>query len=441
MNKTLNFTKADLLKIKSPEKGFDTYSDTQEKGLKLYVTSKGTKTFFIRKMIKGKDERIIIGTFPDLSVSKARRKVIEVKVLIANDINPNDDTRKKRAEYTLEMLFDEYMERYSKPNKKSWKYDEREIPKFLNHWFKRKLSDISNQEVRKLHELTRARNGLYQANRILERLRGMYSKAIEWGYADFNPTTGVKKYKEVKRDRFLQPKEIKFFFESLEQDENNIAKNYFKMLLFTGARKTNVLAMRWDEIDTDLRIWRIPDTKNGEPLDVPLIDYAFELLNNIERVGAWVFPSETSTNGHFADPKRSWNRIRQRATIMLWEQEDYLSKLIKKAITNIKKYREGKTLPKTIDTTSLYREVTKIAEKENIELPIGLMNLRIHDVRRTLGSYQAITGSSLSIIGRSLGHKSSDATQIYARLHNDPVRESMGRAIDKMYEYKGVSDE
>jgi len=378
MNKTINFTKSTLMALKAPKKGFDTYSDEKEKGLKLYVTANGVKTFFIRKMIEGKDERIIIGQFPDLSVDNARREAINIKAEVAKGINPNDKLRKKRAEYTFGEFFEEYMVRYSKPHKKSWKYDEREVPKFLGRWFKRKLSSIQHQEVRKLHEMMFFENGRYQANRILERIKAMYNKAIEWGYATENPANGIKKYKEVKRDRFLQPNEMKSFFESLEQEPNKVARDYFKILLFTGARKTNVLAMRWEEIDFDRRVWRIPDTKNGEPLDVPLIDYAIDILRNMPRINEWVFPSETSENGHFADPKRPWKRILQRAKIT---------------------------------------------------------DLRIHDIRRTLGSYQSITGSSLSIIGRSLGHKSVEATKIYARLNDDPVRSSMENAIDKMMTY------
>jgi len=378
MNKTINFTKASLIALKAPEKGFDTYSDTGEKGLKLYVTSKGVKTFFIRKMIEGKDERIIIGQFPVLSVEDARKEALNIKALIAKGKNPNDDLRNKRAEYTLEDLFNEYMKRYSKPHKKSWKYDEREIPKFLGHWFKRKLSSIKHQEIRKLHEMTYVNNGKYQANRILERIKAMYNKAIEWGYIDNNPANGIKKYKENKRERFLLPKEVQAFFFSLEEEPNQVAKDYFKLLLFTGARKTNVLQMRWEEINFELRTWRIPETKNGDPLEVPLIPLAIEILNNIPKTSEWVFPSETSENGHFADPKRPWKRILDRA---------------------------------------------------------GITDLRIHDIRRTLGSYQAITGSSLSIIGKSLGHKTSEATQIYARLNDDPVRSSMENAIDKMMTY------
>jgi integrase len=62
----------------------------------------------------------------------------------------------------------------------------------------------------------------------------------------------------------------------------------------------------------------------------------------------------------------------------------------------------------------------------------GIKDLRIHDLRRTLGSWQAITGSSLPIIGKSLNHKNASTTQIYARLNLDPVRESVQKATVAM---------
>ena len=61
-----------------------------------------------------------------------------------------------------------------------------------------------------------------------------------------------------------------------------------------------------------------------------------------------------------------------------------------------------------------------------------ITDLRIHDIRRTLGSWQALTGASLPIIGKSLGHKSTEVTQIYARLSNDPVRDSMTKAVTEL---------
>ena len=62
-------------------------------------------------------------------------------------------------------------------------------------------------------------------------------------------------------------------------------------------------------------------------------------------------------------------------------------------------------------------------------------NLRIHDLRRTLGSYQAATGANGYIIGKSLGHRSQQSTAIYARLNLDPVRDSVNKATDAMFGY------
>lgn len=373
MTLKFNFTKNEIEKLLPPNKGVSTYCDTGFKGLKLYVTANGIKTFFIRKMVDGHDERFILGRFPDLSIQNARDKALLTLSSLATGVNPNKAKKENRAEQKLGELFIEFMERYSKKEKKSWIYDQREIPKFYSEWFKRRLSDIKKTEIQRKHEQIRDENGLYQANRCLERLRAMYNKAIEWGWNGENPTLGIKKFKEVKRDRFLQPKEAKSFFEALKLEDNIILRNYFYMSLFTGARKTNVLEMRWDQIDIKSALWRIPDTKSGEPVVVPLISYAIRLLESIPKESEWVFPNSRSKSGHIEDPKKAWKRILQRA---------------------------------------------------------GISNLRIHDIRRTMGSWEALTGASIPIIGKSLGHKSTGATQVYARLTNDPVRISMEKAIN-----------
>lgn len=375
----LNFTKQTIQSLAMPEKGISTYRDTKEQGLSLYVTSKGAKTFFVRKRINGRDERMIIGAFPDISIEQARKKAQELKGLVASGKDPAEEKRRsKQDNLTFGALFEEYLERYSKKHKKSWKYDEREVTKFLSHWLKRKLSSIKKTEVQLLHEKIHDENGLYQANRILERIRAIYNKGIEWGWEGQNPATGIKKYKEKSRDRFIQPDELPRFFASVNAEENQTLKDYVWLSLLTGARKSNVLAMRWDQISWERREWRIPDTKNGEVVTLPLVEQAMTILDARRRLTntEWVFPSETAKQGHFADPKRGWNRLLQRAKI-----ED----------------------------------------------------LHIHDIRRTLGSYQAITGASMQIIGKSLGHKSQQATQIYARLNLDPVRASMEKATAAMF--------
>ena len=154
------------------------------------------------------------------------------------------------------------MERYSKLHKKTWKYDERDIPRFLGQWFHRKLSSITKQEIQTLHEKIRVENGLYQANRLLARIHVLYNKAIEWGWEGINPAQGVKKFKEKSRDRFLHPDELPRFFEALAEEQNDTIRDYVYVSLFTGARKSNVLEMRWKEINFERREWAVPETKN-----------------------------------------------------------------------------------------------------------------------------------------------------------------------------------
>lgn len=426
-NETVNFTKATIAGFPVPPTGKRyAFKDARVRGLVVRVTPNGKRTFQLYQKHLGRPVRITLGSFPDMTVEQARNEATKAKGALAAGTNPNVEKYRMRQEITLRELFSLYMERYSKLEKKSWRYDEREINKFLSHWFNRKISDISKYEIKSLHLKVHERNGLYQANRILERIRAMYNKAIEWGWDGQNPTNGIKKFKERSRDRFVRPDEMPLLLKAIESEENEVARDYFLILLFTGARKTNVLQMRWEQIDWHNKTWRIPDTKNGEPVVLPLSQKAEEILGQrlkASNSSPWVFPSNSSKQGHLADPKKAWNRIKQAATIAFWAKNDRTTAPIRKAIFN----RDMDS-----DIGNHYRAIQKAAQAEKADLPTGLMDVRIHDIRRTFGSYQAMSGASLQIIGESLGHKSQQSTQVYARLQNDPVRLSIERATEEM---------
>jgi integrase len=429
-NETVNFTKAILGALPLPPSGKRySFKDTREKGLIIRVTANGNKTFQLYQKHQGRPVRVTLGTFPDMTIENARKEAAIAKGALAGGTNPNVAKNRLRKEVTLKELFDLYMERYSKVEKKSWQYDEREIDKFLSQWFNRKISDISKYEIKTLHLKIRENNGLYQANRMLERIRSMFNKAIEWGWDGVNPTQGIKKFKEVSRDRYILPNEMPLLLQALEIETNEVARDYIYLSLFTGARKTNVLQMRWEQVDWHNKTWRIPDTKNGEPVVVPLSTKAEEILDRrikTSNASPWVFPSDSSKTGHLTDPKKAWLRVKQRATLALWSQTEKLAEII---------VAETDALPEGHDVGSLYQRVTSKAEKQELELPTGLMDIRLHDIRRTFGSYQAISGASLQIIGKSLGHKSQQSTQVYARLHNDPVRASIDTATEAMLQF------
>jgi integrase len=373
-----NFTKKTLDALLCPEKGKRLYVyDTRVRGLELMVTDQGTKSFKVYRKLNDKPVRVTLGKYPDMTIEQARNEAQKIITEMLQGKNPNDEKKKLRAETSFGELFSLYMTRYSKQQKKTWKSDERDVPRFLGHWFQRKLSGITKQEVQALHEKVGKENGQYQANRLLARIQIIYNKAIEWGWEGVNPAQGVKKYKEKSRDRFLHPDELPRFFESLDSELNDTIRDYIYVSLFTGARKSNVLAMRWEEINFERQEWLIPETKNGESLRIHLVDLVLDLLKTrLEKYGRreWVFegPGET---GHLMEPKAGWKRILDRA--------------------NIK-------------------------------------DLRLHDLRRTLGSWQAATGANSYMIGRTLGHKTSQSTAVYARLNIDPVRDSVEKATEAM---------
>ncbi|WP_316354689.1 tyrosine-type recombinase/integrase [Candidatus Trichorickettsia mobilis] len=377
----INFTKKAIEDIELPASGKRNYFyDTKIKGLELVVTDKGNKSFKVYKKFDGKPIRINIGVFPNLSVEQARRAAQLILADLAQGKNPNDQKSQSQDELTLGKMFKIFMERYSKPNKKTWKADEQDIPRFLGHLFDRKLSAINKQEIQLLHEQIKLNNGLVQANRLLSRFLALYNKAIEWGYTTINPGLSIKKFKERSRERFLHPDKLPRFLSALEEEENETIKDYIYISLLTGARKSNVLSMQWADVNMQRKEWVIPITKNGDQQQVHLVDKAIEILGKrASKYGANKFVFEgTGSTGHLIEPKKGWKRVLKRA---------------------------------------------------------GIENLCIHDLRRTLGSYQAALGANSYIIGKSLGHKSQAATAIYARLSLDPVKKSVEKATQAILKY------
>jgi integrase len=218
--------------------------------------------------------------------------------------------------------------------------------------------------------------GQYAANRVRSLISSMFNRANKMNlWEGKNPVLGVKKFKEKSRERFLGTEEVGSFLEALEQ-EVSPTRDFFYIALFTGVRKSNILSMRWEDINFEEALWTIPETKNGEALSVPLTDEVIHVLSARERnqESPYVFPGKGKT-GHLIETKSVWNRVLQRA---------------------------------------------------------GIKDVRIHDLRRTFGSWQAIAGSSTTIIGKSLGHKNVQTTAIYARLNMDSVRNSAKRAVQEM---------
>src|SRR5262249_27458151 len=137
----------------------------------------------------------------------------------------------------------------------------------LGRWAHRKLSSITRAEVVALHTELGKADKKTTANRAVQLLRRIYNFAG----CEPNPASEIEMFAEIPRDRFLQPDELPRFYNALEP-EDEIFRDYFLLCLFTGARRRNVLAMRWAHISLDAAAWTIPATefKTGKAMTVVL---------------------------------------------------------------------------------------------------------------------------------------------------------------------------
>jgi len=389
--RSLFFSKKSLLSLQNPEEGKrSTYYDSDVSKLALRVTHAGSKTFYVVKRAGNEMVWLKLGTFPDMTVEQARNAALVALSSFATNENPAEIRRAKKAELTFGEFFKEYSERYGQ-QKKSWASMQSNY-KHLESLANRKLSAITREMIaRILSDLTKAGRADGTITNVRAFISGIYSKAIEWGYASANPVVGIKTNPKVKRDRFLQADELPRFFQSLAEESNIAMRDFILLALLTGARRANLMAMRWQEVNLDEGVWRIPVTKNGTPQNVTLSPEALLILQQrkkeADKQAVFVFPAD-SESGHITEPKDAVARVMRRAGIPYG-----------------RKAENGATL---------------------------------HDLRRTLGSWQAKTGASLAIIGKSLNHKNIQSTMIYARLDLDPVRASVNTATAAMMEAAGL---
>ena len=433
MTNTFNFTKAAIDALPLPEVNLRAvYKDAKTSGLQIRVTHGGVKTFSVFRRVKnGSPQRITLGRYPDLTIEQARAKAAEINSSIANGQSPAEVTREKREEPTLQDAFNDYYKSYLAPQgKKTIEDIEANFKRYLLPFANKKLSHIKDTDVRKLINMLGKDKGHATANRTIELLSAIFNKAMLWKiYKGSNPTIGVEKFKLKSRDRFLQGDELSRLFEALSLTPNTLIRDFVLLSLLTGARRDNVMCMRWDQISFERAEWVIPDTKNGTPQTVTLVDAAVKVLEDRRKNGSpWVFPGDGVT-GHLVSPKNGWKSLLDLVEVI------YLTDLL----------LEAKGDPKLSERDGAGIRLKKLrAEALRLQLDISrarLPDLRLHDLRRTMGSWQAIQGSSLVIIGKSLNHKSLAATQIYARLDSDPVRASMQNATDAMLKAAGIKKE
>ena len=430
MEKPFSFTEAKIRALKPPAGDNRNtrawYRDARVKDLHLAVFASGAKSYYLYKWTDGKPVRTKLGTTTELSVDDARKKAQKLLGQVADGRNPHAEKQAKLHGQTLAALWDEYLERHAKPQKKSWQDDVRMYEKYMTDLAGMKLSAITREVVLKWHSDLGKTSGKIQANRCLALLATIYSKGGKFStYAGTNPCIGVDKFPEKSRERYLLPAEMEAFFRALAK-EDAYWQAFFLLCLFTGARRGNVASMAWAEIDLINGVWQIPasKTKNQQPSALALCEPALAILKARyadRQSREWVFPAFRGS-GCLCDPRKSWDRILL-AMRRCPECDEQVG--------------EGELIGKP--TWPNNRKKWKCPKCRADLSPAKPIDLRMHDLRRTQGSWQAALGISLAIIGKSLGHADLKSTQTYSRLQLDPVRDAVGRATASMTGAAGVT--
>ncbi|HJV26324.1 MAG TPA: tyrosine-type recombinase/integrase [Aromatoleum sp.] len=435
----ISFSKERLAALPPAERGKRvTYHDAKIPGLQLRVTGKGVKTFCVYRRLKaGQPERITLGRFPAMTVEQARKAASAVVAEIEAGANPAEARRAHRGEPTVQEVFDTYVahkrKRDGSPLSERSKAEYQHIARLhLEKIMPMKLSAVGHERIAQLHRRI-GENAPYAANRTKALLSALFNYARDQRlYSGENPAAGLRGFAEESRDRFALPDELPHLFNAIAQSPQ---RDFFLLALLTGARRSNVQAMAWRDVDLDRALWRIGKTKNGTPQNVPLTAEAVAVLRARKEVvsgSPFVFPG-TGKTGHLMEPKKAWGAIKRSASLSrLLDAMQATGLLDQEARTAADKL----ALENLTKAESRYHDLAGEADMKPADYT--MRDIRIHDLRRTLGSWQAMTGASLAIIGKSLNHKSQQATAIYARLDIDPVRRSVTTATTAMLEAAGL---
>jgi integrase len=308
------------------------YYDTQKgspTGFGIRVFPSGRKKFFMEYGPETRRRRMTIGAYGDLTLDDAKEKASKIQASIIDGDDPLDGRRAKREMPTFGGWADEYLERV-KRRKKRPEEDERYLKVAKKKWGRKPLNSISQRDVETAMEATAeegkdttqgpaARSeelkGNTTANRWLASVRACFGAAERAGLLVKNPASAVKLYKEPPpRDRVLTNDEMNAFLGALEKEEDIHTRAAFHLLIETGARRSEVLGAKWDDIDLDDRTWRIPSPKSGNPQIIPLPRTTAAMLKQLPRVGPYLIPGRNPKKPRH-DLKGPWNRIKEAAQL------------------------------------------------------------------------------------------------------------------------------
>ena len=322
----MKITKTSVEQAPIPATGQVFYRDEQLKGFALRVTAGGAKSFVVEKRINRKVKRKTLGRFTEMTAEKARKKAI---IFLGQVASGDDPISEQQDEEIQSVTLGEVFELYLKVRaglKASTVQDYRRLMKeVFKDWQEMELRNITKDKVQKRHQdygkrsEARANNAMRLLKALFNFARGQYESSQGHSFFPENPVdrlSHVKAWYRVERRRTLVKKsELPAWFEAVERlrgegdPTSETIADFLMLLLFTGLRRSEGMNLQWDDVDFVERTLTIHDTKNREPLILPLSDYLFELLKRREgqHESSYVFPG--SSGGRIIEPRKQLFKV------------------------------------------------------------------------------------------------------------------------------------
>ncbi len=280
--------------LPAPVSGFDVVQDISEPRLRMYITSRGIKTFFVRKRVRGKDKRILIGKYPDVDIEDARSAVPQI---LDNAMKKPPVRRKK---ITFKQFVDLYLANKVRRSEDSYVKLVRAINRHLSGLFHKRICEVNSIDIR---ATVATIEGKAIAARMQELLQSIFNYAIEMGYVKNNPVLEVEKIVQNRRRRPLNRAGLQRLFQKIDEMTDQTLRAAFLMLIYGFAPRSKIFSMAWEDLDFNHDMW------NGWPLS----DRAIVLLQDLPQDGQWVFPGRGGM--HLMDPRTAWRRVAESAGI------------------------------------------------------------------------------------------------------------------------------
>lgn len=386
-SQTLTTEFLSTLSCRKPRVGATNYFDTEVKGFVLEHRASGGGTYYFRyRDASGTIRLNRIGRFDEVPLADARVKAHAMRRILADGGDPKAESHRFGDVPTLAAFVVNRYLPYAKARKRSWQADETMLRLHLLPAFGAcRMSRITRSEVMAFQQAASEKG--YAAgtcNRMLVLLKFIYNCAIRWDVlpAQANPCERVAMLEDNgARERYLTPGEVQRLFSELDTNRNVQVGQVIRLLLYTGARKREVLDARWDEIDLSRQLLTIPAarSKSKKTRHIPLSDAAVGVLQRLPRQPGvpWVF----------------FNPKTQRPPVSIFCAWDSIRK------------------------------------------KVGLGDVRLHDLRHSYASFLVNAGRSLYEVQRLLGHHDPKVTMRYAHLSPQAMLEAanvVGKVVEAL---------